>query len=197
MTVFFVAYFHLLNHPVRPVTVMPITAFDRWIPFLPASLPAYLSLWVYVSLPPSLIVERRELERYGLVIGLVCLSGLACFLLWPTAVPRSPLDWQGFPGSAILQGIDKAGNACPSLHVATAAFSAVWMHRILAQMGVGPLGRSLNVVWAVAIVLSTITTRQHVFLDLLAGTGLGLVGAALLAAWQRRVDSATTRQQPR
>jgi len=190
MTLFFMAYFHLLNHPVRPVVAMPLTIVDRLVPFLPASLPLYLSLWVYVSLPPSLIVERRELERYGLAIGLVCLTGLACFLLWPTAVPRTVLDWQGFPGSDLLQGIDKAGNACPSLHVATAVFSAVWMHRILGQLVAPRWSKGVNLIWAAAIVLSTLSTRQHVFLDVLAGTALGLAGAALLLAWQRRADSA-------
>ena len=79
---------------------------------------------------------------------------------------------QDFPGSAVLQGIDKAGNACPSLHVATAAFSAVWLHRILCQMGEGRIAKGVNMAWGIAIILSTITTRQHVFLDLVAGVAL-------------------------
>ncbi len=186
MTLFFVAYFHLLNHPLRPVATMPLTAVDRALPFLPASLPAYLSLWLYVTLPPTLIDDRRELERYGVAIGLVCLAGLACFLLWPSAVPPMVLDWQDFPGSAVLQGIDAAGNACPSLHVATAAFSAVWLHRQLGQLGAPAAVRLLSLLWGVAIVLSTMTTRQHVFLDAAAGSALGLVGAALLGAWEAR-----------
>lgn len=190
MTLFFVAYFHLLNHPIRAVTEMPVTAVDRALPFMPAALPIYLSLWLYVSLPPSLIVERRELERYGAAIGLVCLVGLGCFLLWPTAVPAMALDWQGFPGSALLQGIDKAGNACPSLHVATAVFSAVWLHRILGQMGARAAVAWANALWAVAIVLSTLLTRQHVFLDALAGVALGLAGAGLLLLWQSHGASA-------
>jgi len=186
MTLFFVAYFHLLNHPLRPVSVMPLTAVDRALPFLPASLPVYLSLWFYVTLPPTLIDDRRELERYGIAVGLVCLAGLACFLLWPTAVPPMVLDWQDFPGSAVLQGIDAAGNACPSLHVATAAFSAVWLHRQLGQLGAPAVVRLLNALWGIAIVLSTMSTRQHVFLDAAAGTALGLAGAGLLHAWEAR-----------
>lgn len=184
MTLFFVAYFHLLNHPIRAVAEMPLTAVDRALPFAPAALPIYLSLWLYVSLPPSLIVERGELERYGAAIGLVCLVGLGCFLLWPTAVPAMSLDWQGFPGAALLQGIDKAGNACPSLHVATAVFSAVWLHRILGELRASAAVAWASAIWATAIVLSTLLTRQHVFLDALAGIALGLAGAGLLWRWQ-------------
>lgn len=185
MTLFFVAYFHLLNHPIRPVRPMPLTAVDRALPFTPAALPLYLSLWVYVSLPPTLIACRRELERYGAVIGLVCLTGLACFLLWPTAVPAMVLDWQDFPGADLLQGIDAAGNACPSLHVATAAFSAMWLDRQLRELAAPAPVRWVSILWGIAIVLSTLLTRQHVFLDVVAGTALGLVGATLLLAWER------------
>ena len=190
MTLFFVAYFHLLTHPIRPVTAMPLTVVDRALPFVPAALPLYLSLWVYVSLPPTLIADRRALERYGAAIGLVCVAGLACFLLWPTAVPAMVLDWQDFPGSAVLQGIDAAGNACPSLHVATAVFSAVWLDRQLRAFAAPASVRAANGLWGAGIVLSTMLTRQHVFLDAAAGTALGLLGAGLLAAWEARRASA-------
>jgi len=55
MTVFFVAYFWVLKHPLYPVTTMPLTALDRMVPFQPAMLPLYLSLWLYVSLAPALL----------------------------------------------------------------------------------------------------------------------------------------------
>lgn len=186
MTLFFIAYFHLLNHPIRPVTAMPLTIVDHSLPFLPAALPLYASLWLYVSLPPTLIVGRRELERYGAAIGMVCATGLACFLLWPTAVPAMRLDWQGFPGSDLLQGIDAAGNACPSLHVATAAFSGAWLDRQLRELAAPNAARALSALWGFGIVLSTMLTRQHVFLDVAAGTVLGLGGAAVLVAWEAR-----------
>lgn len=185
MTLFFIAYFHLLNHPLGPTTVMPFTALDRAVPFYPPALPVYFSLWVYVTLPPSLIDDRAALVRYGCAIAAVCAAGLAIFLAWPTAVPQRTLDWQGFPGSELLQGIDKAGNACPSLHVATAMFSALGLQRILRAIR-APRGlRVANALWAAAIVYSTLATRQHVAVDALAGGALGVAGAWLLARWER------------
>ena len=35
---------------------------------------------------------------YGLWIGALCVTGLACFYLWPTQVPPLALDVYGFPG---------------------------------------------------------------------------------------------------
>src|SRR6202012_879312 len=61
ITVFFFGYFLLLRFPVFPVTVMPLTAIDRIVPFHPAALGLYLSLWFYVSLPPTLLRTRPEL----------------------------------------------------------------------------------------------------------------------------------------
>ncbi len=176
MWVFFGIYFHLLRHPVRPVWVMPLTALDRAIPFQPGALAAYVSLWLYVGIPPGLMLSLREVLIYGAWIGAMCLTGLACFYFWPTAVPPRDLaiDLASHPGFAMLQGIDAAGNACPSLHVATAAFSAAWIHRLLRATGARPQWLLLNGVWLALIVHSTLATRQHVALDALAG--------ALLAA---------------
>jgi hypothetical protein len=71
MTAFFYAYFWLLQHPARPPQVMPLTFVDRWVPFTPAALPLYLSLWVYVSLAPALAVKPAQLRSYGVDVRTV------------------------------------------------------------------------------------------------------------------------------
>jgi hypothetical protein len=190
MTLFFVAYLYLLRHPVFPVTVMPTIFLDGLVPFLPGALPVYLSLWIYVSLPPALLGTREELFAFGWQAAGLCLAGLACFLLWPTAVPTSALDWNGFPGSGILQGVDAAGNACPSLHVATAVFSGAWLHRLLGETR-SPRGLQLvNFAWCCAIAYSTLAIKQHVAIDMLAGTALGLAAAAYSIRTMTRLQPA-------
>jgi hypothetical protein len=176
-TLFLGAYIFLLKNPAHAVTLMPSTALDRWVGFEPLALWPYLSLWLYVSLPPALMKTRLELVEYGIWIGLVCVAGLAVFYFWPTAVPPSAIDWAQYPGLAFLKGVDAAGNACPSLHVATAVFSCLWLHRLLHRVRGGALARVLNVLWCLAIAYSTLATRQHVALDVVAGTSLGLLGA--------------------
>jgi len=156
---------------------MPITAVDRFVDFEPLALPAYLSLWLYVSLPPLLMQTRSEIIEYGVWIGSLCLVALAIFYFWPSAVPPANIDWSKYPSVGFLKGVDAAGNACPSLHVATAVFSAFWLHRHLPSVGLGRGSRLLNAFWCVAIIYSTMATKQHVAVDVAAGCALGSVVA--------------------
>jgi len=186
IALFFVGYFYLLRHPMFPVSIMPLIEFDRWVPFEPRALWLYVSLWVYVSLPPLLLASRRELYAYGTHAAGLCLLGMACFLFWPTAVPPADLIDSGEAGLSMLKGVDAAGNACPSLHVATAVFSALFLDRQLRELASPRAAAALNWLWCIGIVYSTMATRQHVALDVLGGLALGLaVGAASLAAFRR------------
>ena len=181
---FFVAYFYLLHHPVFPVSVMPLTALDRLIPLEPRALPLYLSIWVYVSLPPALLTTRRALGAYAVDIGLTCFVGLLVFYFWPSAVPTSSVDWTLSPALGQLKAVDAAGNACPSLHVATAAFSCCWLAHLLRRLQAPRWVLLLNALWFIGIAWSTLATRQHVLIDVLAGLALGLAAAMLSLRWR-------------
>ncbi len=176
---FFAGYFLLLKFPVFPVTLMPVTAIDRWIAFRPGALLLYVSLWIYVPLVPGLMIERREIVAFYRTAGVLCLLGFAVFFFWPTAVSSLDVDWRIHPGFSHLKTVDGTGNACPSLHVAFAVFCALLLHRRLRQMGDRGLARSLSWIWCAGIVYSTLATKQHVALDVLGGAALGLAGAAL------------------
>lgn len=179
ISLFFGAYFYLLKDPAYPTTVMPITLLDRLIGFQPLALPLYISLWVYVSLPPALLATRRELYGYGMAMAGTCLAGLIVFYFWPTAVPVADIDWTRYPEVHFLKNIDASGNACPSLHVATAVFSGIWLHYLLRRFGAPPWILIVNWVWCTGIVYSALATRQHVAVDVLAGLVLGVVAATL------------------
>jgi len=185
MTLFFIAYFWVLKHPFFPVTTMPHTAVDRLITFQPEALPLYLSLWFYVSLAPALLIERREIVSYALATVGLSIIGLGIFLLWPTTVSWSDTDWSQHPAFAFLQSVDASGNVCPSLHVAFAVFTAIWLNRLLQQMGAGKFVCAFNWLWCLGILYSTVAIRQHVVLDVLAGAGLGVVVAVVHLSWLR------------
>jgi len=185
---FFVAYFYLLTYPAFPVTVMPITLLDELIPFQPITLPLYLSLWVYVSLPPALLATRRELYQYGLAMSLTSLIGLAIFYFWPTSIPMPTINWAQSPEIDFLKGIDAAGNACPSFHVATAFFSGCWLHYLLRRFGAPVSIHIINWVWCFGIIYSTLAIRQHVVVDVIAGLALGGLMAYLSLQHNKRQD---------
>ena len=172
-----------MHTPTQAPIVMPLTAIDRWIPFHPWALWPYISLWFYVALPPSLLTSFRSLLSYGSWVGALCIAGLVCFYFWPTAVPRQPLSTEGMAGFDLLRGVDAAGNACPSLHVAAATFSAWWLHRLLHALALPAWLRAANAAWYALIVWSTIATRQHVWWDVLAGVALALLFTPASLRW--------------
>lgn len=183
ITLFFVAYFWVLKNPLFTVTTVPLTWVDQLVAFWPPALPVYLSLWFYVSIPPSLLHDRRTLNYYGIAVGALCVTGLICFILWPTTIPALLINVGDSAEIALLQGMDAAGNACPSLHVATALYSCLWMRRILTQMQAPTWVHATNWLWSLAITWSTMAVKQHVFIDVLGGMLLGVGGAWLALAW--------------
>jgi membrane-associated phospholipid phosphatase len=182
LALFFAAYLYLLHHPVYPVRVIPATAVDAMIGFTPLALPVYVSLWLYVSLPAMLCSTRGAVSGYGAWMAALCLSGLAIFYFWPNAVPPAHVPWEQTPGMSFLKNVDAAGNACPSLHVGCAVFAATRLHQRLPLLGLGRAAVWGSALWCLAIAWSTLATKQHVALDVLAGVALG--GAYGLAAWR-------------
>lgn len=188
MALFFLAYFSILHYPIRNPAVMPQIALDRWIAFTPASYPVYVSLWVYVSLPPALMGNFRALLHHGLWVAALCLFCLALFWLFPTQTPDFGVDWSLYPALATIKGIDAAGNAFPSLHVASAVFSALWLDRLMSVITAPMWLRGISLAYCLAIGWSTMASLQHVALDVLAGAAVGLV-FALVSLHPTRSDT--------
>jgi membrane-associated phospholipid phosphatase len=186
---FFFFYFYLLSNPLFSPIQMPLTLWDNFVGFTPEFLYFYLSLWVYVSLVPALMKSKRELIRYGIYVGLLCLIGISIYTFFPTVVPPSDVDWNRYPDFSFLKSMDAAGNAFPSMHVATALFSYLWFNHNLRQMNAPRWVMILNFLWCVGIVYSTMATKQHVFLDVIGGVALG----GIFGLWSLRDHAARFR----
>lgn len=187
MAIFFYGYFAVQRSAVGAVTIMSVTWVDDWIAFWPPAFYLYASLWIYTSLVPALQASLLRLVVYGCAIGALCLFGLVIFSLFPTAVPYATSDWFADPSLSLLRSLDLAGNACPSLHVATAVFSALCLRRLLGELGAPAWARAGNWVWCTLIVYSTLAIKQHVLWDVLAGVVLALVFSALYRQLEARL----------
>jgi membrane-associated phospholipid phosphatase len=181
---FFVGYFFVQRHPAYTPLVMPRTWLDLVIPFQPAALVAYASLWVYIGAGPGLQRSRSDFIVYGLWLCALCLGALGIFFFWPTQVPAPLPTADGFPGMALLHSVDETGNACPSLHVAAAVFTVVRVQDVLRSIRAPRSLRLLNLAWCLAIVYSTLAIRQHVVLDVVGGGVLGLPFALMSLRWR-------------
>jgi membrane-associated phospholipid phosphatase len=182
--VFFVGYFYLQTHPSDTPTVMPLTLVDQLIPLQPQWLAAYISLFVYLGAGPGLQGSRRELLEYAVSLTVLGLLGLWLFYLWPTQTPG--VDANESRVFELLHRVDAAGNACPSMHVAAATFTAVRINDVLSRVKAEWWLKSLNWAWCAAIVYSTLAVKQHVAIDAAAGAVLGTTVALMSLAMAAR-----------
>jgi hypothetical protein len=173
ISAFFVVYFHVLDNPVFRVRMVPVLTLDHAIPLVASSAWIYFSLWVYICVPTGFMRTRQALGHYLMGAFSLGVVGLSLFFIFPSAVPTWDIDWSTYPILAFLKESDAAGNACPSLHVAFAVFSGLWLSAILRTMRVGPGWHIANGIWGLAIVISTLTTKQHVLIDVICGIALG------------------------
>ena len=189
MWVFFQFYFYLLNHHAYAVTTVQSTAVDHFIAFSPNWVWVYFSLWVYVSLPGALQKDWPSLLWHGVSALGMCVVGSLFYYFFPTTFAQPVTSWSGVPLGQILQSVDKPGNAFPSMHVAYALFACIWLRRELRNLHAPAWLLGLNILWCIAIGYSTLATKQHVLLDVLAGIGLGWLAGWLTTRGADWLDS--------
>lgn len=172
-------YLYLQQNTFFPVYTMQPSWFDRQIPFWPGNTWIYLSLYLLMPIGPMLLDLRSDLIRYASGILLICgISGLI-FLFFPTVCPRPDYP-AGDDLYQWLTKLDKPLHAFPSLHAAYAVYGSLWAMEVFWKMNAHPSIPVLLGLWTAAILLATITTKQHVLVDL-AG-GFLLAGSAYFLA---------------
>ncbi len=156
-----------------PHHLLPLTTVDTLIPLLP------WTIWIYGSgtkaafvawmMVPSGAAGRR---LFGTLVlcSVVC---AACFLAYPTTYPRDlfPLPLGStftLAEFANLREADSPSNCLPSLHVALAWGLALNWAGFLKRW------RWLPILWAVAVSVCTLTTKQHYVIDVPTGAAVGV-----------------------
>jgi membrane-associated phospholipid phosphatase len=177
----FTGQFHL-----RPPATLALWLPDRLIPFID------WTIWIYASQFLLLygcflgVNSARAISRLVYAISLASLLAFCVFLIYPTEFPRSMTAMDGASTIAFrfLYSIDSDANCFPSLHVALAWLSALGLRDERKKAG------ALAMVWAALISISTLTTKQHYFVDLVGGVAL-----ALLCRWLTGRHEETIRQK--
>ena len=179
IVMFAVLYILPQRYPVFPVITMQPAWIDRMIPFMPGFVYLYESLYLIMPIAPWLMTSKNELARYSM--GLVFMSsvGFCFFFFWPTLSPR-PIDIHN--ANMLYRNLitfDNELNAFPSLHVAYALFHSACCHKVFRAGPRHNLLRWSIWIWALGISLSTLPTKQHVFVDVVGGAILGLGSFAI------------------
>ena len=153
----------------QPPTVLAPSALDAAIPYLPSTIWVYLTQ--FLLLPTGIAAARDDADRnrtfYGMLVATVVAA--IVFAGWPTQLERQAHMGEGITSLAwsLLYLADTPANCFPSLHVALAviAGTALWRRG----------WRGLALAWPILISVSTLTTKQHVALDIAGGCALAVL----------------------
>ena len=168
------------------------TYIDRLVPFLSWTVSIYFGCYLFWCINYYLWAtqERTERDRF------FCADFLAkgfCFLLFlliPTTNIRPEVTgdtvWDNL--MKLLYRIDAADNLFPSIHCLVSWFCWIGVRR---RKDIPMLYRHFSLAMAVAVCISTLTTRQHVVADVVGGVALA-EASFLLAGWAQICKVYTT-----
>ena len=155
-----------------PAHLLSLTAIDRAVPFMPWTGWIYATVFPFPLLAAALVRDDRGIRTIlAAFIGVTTIL-FAVFLTYPTVYPRP--EWAGggliaWP-LAMIYRIDLPRNCLPSGHVTAAFLTAFSVRQRRPRLG------AALVFWAAVISVSTLTTKQHYFWDVVAGVLLSAAG---------------------
>ena len=176
----------------------PELVLDRALPLMPAWALVYGALYLFLILLPIFVVRQDEqIRRTVFAYLLIWITAYVFFfVIYPTAAPRpAKVIGEGFAvwGLSALYSSDPPYNCFPSLHVAHSFVSALTSYRVHRSLGI------VATICATLVALSTLFTKQHYILDVIAGVFLAFVAYAIflrnyareqIPAFDRRVAPA-------
>jgi membrane-associated phospholipid phosphatase len=158
---------------------LPFLWVDQEMPLWAESIWIYLSIYLMYGITYLIAEDLVNLTKYLYASLFQVLFAVFIFFLWPTAYPRHlyPLP-EGIDGStefvfSLIRNIDTPASCCPSLHVSTAFLTSfVFLEEQKKKF-------PFFFVWAAIIALSTLSTKQHYFWDVIGGVLLALLSYVL------------------
>lgn len=144
------------------------TDIDNFIPLLPLFVIPYLFgliFWIFTILKINLSKDERLIKEFNLMLIIASIVSVAIYILIPTFVTRPVVTGTDI-FSDILRFIysnDQVYNAAPSGHT---------FYTILCFVGLNRLVPGKKYLWgilSILIIISTVLTKQHNFLDIVIG----------------------------
>lgn len=152
------------------------TAFDAATPFLPGTVSIYLGCYLFWLVNYVLACRQTEEQAWAFFTAeflakVVC---LLCFVAFPTTNIRPDVGtanlWELLMG--LVYRMDAPDNLFPSIHCLASWFSFIAVRE---NEAVPRWYRRSSLGFALLVCLSTLTTKQHVLLDVFGGVLLAEV----------------------
>jgi len=170
-----VLYLTSNHNPIFEPKFLNMWWIDSATPFIPQT------IWIYASEIPFFLTVyflSKNLEntnKYLYAFFFLQLVSVAIFVIYPTTYPRDlfplteKLDPFTFSLFGSLRVTDAPTNCLPSLHVSSCYLSSFVF--LKEQQKKFPL----FFIWASAIAISTLTTKQHYIIDVIVGFLMAVV----------------------
>lgn len=143
---------------------------DPMVPFLPWTLSIYIGCYLFWAINYVLCAHQENAQAYrffcaDFIAKAIC---FVFFILLPTTNVRPDILGDTFweLGITLLYQVDAPTNLFPSIHCLVSWFCFIGIRK---NKNIPLWYRILTLFIAIAICLSTLTTRQHVIVDVLGG----------------------------
>lgn len=181
LLIWLVIYFFVNRLQVEPQRRIDLgLTIDRKTPFVPLFALVYFSTYPFVLQPFIILSDARQFYWLVACFGSITIISSLIHATVPSKIERvEQVNTGGVSGwmLGLFQKTCKPYGNFPSMHVGLS------VPVVVANFMVGGvMAGSIALVWAVLIALSTLYTKQHYVLDVLAGT-LGGIVIFVLTFW--------------
>jgi membrane-associated phospholipid phosphatase len=179
---FWAGYGILGRSAVFPIRAVPLTPLDEAVAFTPEPWGwIYFSAYIYSAVLPWLLTSREHIRRYAAGIACMALISFTIYFFFPTPSPRPSDVGESLP-MQLIANLDGPYNAFPSLHAGFILFMGLLAWRMFGRIA-PRFTLACAIPWGTAVFYSTLATKQHYVLDLIAGALIGILADAF--AWRR------------
>ena len=149
---------------------------DRMIPFVPMSAVIYLGCYLF-WIVNYILIARQEKREVCQFFAADFLSRAVCFviyLLFPTTNTRPVVEPDGFWNQVMLliYEVDAADNLFPSIHCLVSWFCYIGVR---GNAKIPAWYQNVSCLLALLVCVSTVTTKQHVLVDVFGGVLLAQI----------------------
>lgn len=146
---------------------------DEKIPFVPWTVAIYLGCYVFWGVNYVIGCRQNREKAFRFISAdffakLIC---MLCFLIVPTTNTRPVIEghsiWEEW--MRLLYRMDAADNLFPSIHCLTSWFCFIAVRE---NEKAAKWYQAASFLMAVSVCISTLTTKQHVLADVIAGVAL-------------------------
>lgn len=137
---------------------------DRAMPFWPWTVWIYFTEYAFFVYAYFFMKDLRLVTRYYYAYMLILLASVAVFMIYPVGFPRNDFPVTGDSLSELALNflrtyMDAPNNCLPSLHVSSCYISSLCFWQESKPKAI------FLCFWSTLVAFSTMTTKQHYFLD--------------------------------